>query len=83
MSLSKLAAMTIAQLVSSQAVTLREIERECIYLAIADCNGNLRAAARRLGISRSTIYRYLEQDKMRRACTIEPIELPIPKKLEP
>lgn len=83
MSLSKLAAMTIAQLVSSQAVTLKEIEREVIYLAINDCNGNLRAAARRLGISRSSIYRFIAQDKLYVKHTLEPIPLPIPKKLEP
>ncbi|MDQ0009546.1 transcriptional regulator of acetoin/glycerol metabolism [Luteibacter jiangsuensis] len=37
------------------------IEQQAIDQAIAQCRGNVAAAARRLGISRSTIYRKLER----------------------
>ncbi len=44
-----------------QEETLRDRERAYVLDMIAECNGNLSAAARRLGISRSTLYLKLEQ----------------------
>ena len=40
-------------------LTLDEINREIIEHTIGECNGNQSLAARRLGISRSTIWRIL------------------------
>lgn len=41
----------------ADAITLDDVEQEAILVAIAACKGNVSAAARRLGISRSTLYR--------------------------
>jgi transcriptional regulator of acetoin/glycerol metabolism len=39
---------------------LRHLERAAIDRAIADCGGNMAAAARQLGIGRATLYRKLQ-----------------------
>ena len=41
------------------APTMRDVELRAIEQALAQCDGNLSAAARRLGISRNTMYRRL------------------------
>ena len=45
--------------VPAAAATMREVELHAIQQALAQCNGNVSAAARRLGISRNTMYRRL------------------------
>ncbi len=40
--------------------TLEELERQAVEAALEDCRWNVSAAARRLGISRATIYRKME-----------------------
>ena len=42
-----------------EPATMRDVELEAIERTLAQCNGNLSAAARRLGVSRNTIYRRL------------------------
>ncbi len=44
--------------------TLQAAEREAIADAIRACSGNLTAAARSLGVSRSTLYRKMETSRM-------------------
>ncbi len=46
---------------ASRSVTLDAIEREAVVAALADCGGNRRAAAERLGIGLRTLY-----DKLKR-----------------
>ena len=41
------------------ALDLRSVSRQTISRTVADCDGNLSEAARRLGISRNTLYRKL------------------------
>ena len=41
--------------------SLQTIELQAIDVAISDCGGNVAAAARKLGVSRSTIYRRLSE----------------------
>ncbi len=41
--------------------SLQSIEQQAIDVAIASCDGNVAAAARKLGVSRSTIYRRLSE----------------------
>lgn len=41
--------------------SLQAIEQQAIDVAIASCDGNVAAAARKLGVSRSTIYRRLSE----------------------
>lgn len=41
--------------------SLQAIEQQAIDIAIASCDGNVAAAARKLGVSRSTIYRRLSE----------------------
>lgn len=43
--------------------TLEEITREVVQQAVASHNGNRAAAARQLGISRTTLWRYLSKEK--------------------
>jgi transcriptional regulator of acetoin/glycerol metabolism len=43
----------------AEPATMREVELHAIEQALAQCNGNVSAAARRLGISRNTMYRRL------------------------
>jgi DNA-binding NtrC family response regulator len=47
--------------VASPAQDLEHVEREHIVRVLADVKGNKQAAARRLGISRRTLYRRLER----------------------
>ena len=42
---------------------LSEIEREAMFAAVAKANGNLSQAARELGISRTTLYKKLQERK--------------------
>lgn len=49
--------------VSRKATTLRALEQEYIHSVIRQCNGNLSAAARMLGISRATLYRRLRSSR--------------------
>ncbi len=42
-------------------MSLRQVERELIRSTIAECNGNRKEAARRLGIGERTLYRKLSQ----------------------
>jgi len=44
----------------SAPASLRHLERAAIDRAIADCGGNMAAAARQLGIGRATLYRKLQ-----------------------
>jgi sigma-54 dependent transcriptional regulator, acetoin dehydrogenase operon transcriptional activator AcoR len=44
-----------------KAGTLKAIEQQAILSALAECRGDLTRAARRLGISRATMYRRLEE----------------------
>ena len=41
--------------------TLAEIETELVRRTVAEADGNLALAARRLGIARSTLYRFLRR----------------------
>ncbi|MGH6948606.1 MAG: sigma-54-dependent transcriptional regulator [Kiloniellales bacterium] len=50
---------TAAATANGSGRALREVERQAIEAAIADCEGNVAQAARLLGISRSTLYRKL------------------------
>ena len=43
--------------------TLEEITRKIIYQTLEDCGGNQTAAAKRLGISRTTLWRHLGEGK--------------------
>ena len=45
----------------SPSVTLDENEKAQILAVLQECNGNRSLAARRLGISRRTIYRKLDE----------------------
>ena len=51
----------LAEQATSPTEGLRTIEEQLMREAIADCGGNLSAAARRLGIDRSTLYRRLRR----------------------
>lgn len=42
--------------------TLEEVDRIAMNLALGECNGNQRAAAARLGISRTTLWRMLQKE---------------------
>lgn len=42
------------------AITLDQLELDAIRRAIADCGGNMTAAARQLGIGRATLYRKIQ-----------------------
>ena len=44
------------------SVDLQALNRQAMLAAIEACNGNVVHAARRLGISRSTLYRQLGRD---------------------
>jgi DNA-binding NtrC family response regulator len=46
-----------------RGLTLSQLERAYIDLVVADCGGNLSEAARRLGISRKTLYERLAADQ--------------------
>ena len=46
-----------------QNATLEELIREAIRERVAGCGGNQTAAARQLGISRTTLWRYLRGEK--------------------
>lgn len=46
---------------SAARATLREGEQALIEQALADCGGNISAAARRLGVSRGRVYRHLQR----------------------
>ncbi|TAM09575.1 MAG: sigma-54-dependent Fis family transcriptional regulator [Nevskiaceae bacterium] len=50
----------------SRSGDLRTIEQQAIDAATRDCHGNVAAAARQLGISRSTIYRRLAEQAAQR-----------------
>lgn len=52
---------------TSGVATMRELEREAIERALAQARGNVSAAARRLGISRNTLYRRLRERGRTRA----------------
>lgn len=52
----------------TRVATLAEVEREAIVLALAECGGDRREAARILGISRSSIY-----DRIRRHGVEHPV----------
>ncbi|TAL96007.1 MAG: sigma-54-dependent Fis family transcriptional regulator, partial [Rhodanobacter sp.] len=43
--------------------SLQSIEQQAIDVALARCDGNVAAAARKLGVSRSTIYRRLSEQR--------------------
>ena len=45
-----------------QGMTLRDIERDAIQRVLQDENGNRSAAAKKLGISRSTLWRMLQEE---------------------
>ncbi|MGQ0658185.1 MAG: helix-turn-helix domain-containing protein, partial [Chromatiales bacterium] len=59
------AIMTTATVAERCASGLREIEEELIRNALVECNGNISAAARRLGVDRTTIYRRLRPSTKR------------------
>ncbi len=40
--------------------TIEEVERACMLDAMKECNGNINSAAKKLGISRATLYRKLK-----------------------
>ena len=44
------------------AASLKDLELEAMRRAVQACDGNVSQAARRLGISRNTIYRRLGRD---------------------
>ncbi len=46
---------------AGQAGTLKARNREHALQVLDDCGGNVSAAARQLGISRTTLYSYLKQ----------------------
>jgi len=46
--------------------TLEEISREAIERAVEACGGNQTAAAKQLGISRTTLWRYLSPNSERK-----------------
>lgn len=46
---------------AGRTLSLAEIEVQAIRLIIESCDGNVSAAARRLGIGRTTIYRKLSE----------------------
>lgn len=46
-----------ATTVQAGTVSLDHLEAQAIRQAVRECNGNISAAARRLGISRNTLYR--------------------------
>lgn len=54
---------------SEGLLTLEEMEVEHIRAAMAACNGNIRLAARKLGISRSTLYAKLDRWGLRSAAS--------------
>jgi transcriptional regulator of acetoin/glycerol metabolism len=51
--------------------SLRELEREAIREAIAAANGNMSAAAKILGVSRATLYRRLNDERLLDAASAE------------
>jgi transcriptional regulator of acetoin/glycerol metabolism len=46
----------------AEAGSLKDLESAVIHQAVAECNGNITAAARQLGISRSTLHRRWKAD---------------------
>jgi transcriptional regulator of acetoin/glycerol metabolism len=50
---------TCAEPLPASPATMRDVELQAIEQALERCRGNLSAAARRLGVSRNTIYRRL------------------------
>jgi len=50
----------------SEALTMADVERNALVDALEACNGNLTAAARRLGIGRATLYRKLTRHGLTR-----------------
>jgi transcriptional regulator of acetoin/glycerol metabolism len=49
-----------ASLRASDGTSLGQLEKNAIHNAVRECRGNIAAAARRLGISRNTLYRKMQ-----------------------
>jgi transcriptional regulator of acetoin/glycerol metabolism len=50
----------MASLRASDGTSLGQLEKTAIHNAVRECRGNIAAAARRLGISRNTLYRKIQ-----------------------
>ncbi len=61
---------------SPQFITLAEMEKQLISETLVKCDGNQTAAAEKLGISRSTLWRKMKEYKIR--TTFTPEEVPTP-----
>jgi DNA-binding NtrC family response regulator len=50
---------------STEVLSIEEVERRAIITAVRKCGGDLSLTARKLGISRATLYRKLDKYKIR------------------
>jgi DNA-binding NtrC family response regulator len=56
---------------ADQTRPMREVEISLIRSVLQDCSGNVAEAALKLGMSRSTLYRRMNQNRIVRAISVD------------